>query len=109
MGKTGRRHLRLKGRVNDDVDPDGNDGNDATNIDTLLESNGKYKVKEKRRYSDQNTSVAKVGGQQQCTMRMHRRVIYHTNALLKANVPRSDGTRRHRVHPVVDMRLDLGP
>lgn len=75
----------------------------------LLESNEKYRVKERRRYSDQNTSVAKDGGQQQCTVRMHRRVIYHTNALLKANVPRSDGTRRHRVRPLVDMRLDPGP
>lgn len=41
MGETGRRPLRLKGLIDGDVDPNSNVENDATNIDTLLESNKK--------------------------------------------------------------------
>ena len=39
MGKTGRRRLRIKGRV--DGDPNSNVENEATKIDTPLESIGK--------------------------------------------------------------------
>lgn len=51
MGKTGRRRLRSKGLVDDDVCPNSNVENDATNIDTLLESNKKRRNERKKHIS----------------------------------------------------------
>jgi len=105
MGKTGRRRLRSKGLVDDDVCPNSNVENDATNIDTLLESN------KKRRNERKNISARAKhprGNEEQCATRTHRRVIYQINALLQARVPTSAGIRRHRLHTFADMRFDFG-